>query len=137
MDADSAVQGLIGALKDTDERVRQQAAWALGAIGAKTAAEPLAQALKDSDSRVRHQAAWALGAIGAKAAAPALAQALKDSDARVRHQAAWALGAIGDRTPCRRWSTRYAMPTRACANRRPGRSAPSATLARRRAWSPH
>jgi HEAT repeat protein len=50
-------------LRDTDERVREQAAWALGAIGDARALAGLTAALKDSASGVRRQAAWALGAI--------------------------------------------------------------------------
>jgi HEAT repeat protein len=44
--------------------VRQQAAWALGAIGDSRATQGLVTALKDSEAGVRRQAAWALGAIG-------------------------------------------------------------------------
>ena len=71
MDADSAVQALVAVLKDTDEGVRKQAAWALGAIGSRAAVSGLSQALKDSHAQVRHQAAWALGAIGDRSAFPA------------------------------------------------------------------
>jgi len=50
-------------LKDIDADVREQAAWALGAIGDARALAGLTAALKDSASGVRRQAAWALGAI--------------------------------------------------------------------------
>jgi HEAT repeat protein len=51
-------------LKDQDESVRSQAAWALGAIRDRRASDALAAALKDSSPKVRRQAAWALGSIG-------------------------------------------------------------------------
>ena len=56
--------GLIRALSDSADRVRKQAAWALGAIDDSRAVEPLLHALTDQSSGVRQQAAWALGAIG-------------------------------------------------------------------------
>jgi HEAT repeat protein len=55
---------LLKALTDASADVREQAAWALGAIGDPKATSGLAKALKDADARVRRQAAWALGAIG-------------------------------------------------------------------------
>jgi HEAT repeat protein len=55
---------LIKALKDQEENVRMQAAWALGTIRDRRASDPLAAALKDSSPRVRRQAAWALGSLG-------------------------------------------------------------------------
>ena len=58
------VPGLVDALKDADKGVREQAAWALGAIGDSRATQGLVAALKDSEAGVRRQAAWALGAIG-------------------------------------------------------------------------
>jgi len=42
------VPALIDALKDTDAGVRQQVAWALGAIGDRRAVDPLTSALSDS-----------------------------------------------------------------------------------------
>jgi HEAT repeat protein len=51
-------------LKDQEENVRMQAAWALGTIRDRRASDPLAAALKDSSPRVRRQAAWALGSLG-------------------------------------------------------------------------
>ena len=55
---------LIKTLKDQDETVRMQAAWALGAIRDQRAGDALAALLKDSSPKVRRQAAWALGTIG-------------------------------------------------------------------------
>ena len=59
----AAVDALVATLKDIDADVREQAAWALGAIGDARALAGLTSALKDSASSVRRQAAWALGAI--------------------------------------------------------------------------
>jgi HEAT repeat protein len=58
------VEGLVHALSDQSSGVRQQAAWALGAIGDPRALSGLLPSLKDSDAGVRKQAAWAIGAIG-------------------------------------------------------------------------
>jgi HEAT repeat protein len=54
-----AVPGLLAALGNADERVRQAAAWVLGQIGAP-AVPGLLAALRDADWRVRQAAAWAL-----------------------------------------------------------------------------
>ena len=43
--------------------VRQQAAWALGAVGDAQALQPLLAALKDADAGVRRQVAWAIGVV--------------------------------------------------------------------------
>ncbi|HEV3484091.1 MAG TPA: HEAT repeat domain-containing protein, partial [Vicinamibacterales bacterium] len=59
-----AVEGLMRALSDDDRRVREQAAWALGAIGEPRALPGLLPALKDPEASVRRQAAWAIGVIG-------------------------------------------------------------------------
>ena len=58
-----AVEPLIEALKDSNWKVREAAAWALGEIKNTRAVEPLIQALKDSDKGVREAAAWALRTI--------------------------------------------------------------------------
>jgi len=54
----------VHALTDTSAGVREQAAWALGAIGDSRALPGLLVALKDDNVSVRRQAAWAIGAIG-------------------------------------------------------------------------
>jgi HEAT repeat protein len=51
-------------LADDSPDVREQAAWALGAIGDSRAVPGLLVALKDNSVSVRRQAAWAIGAIG-------------------------------------------------------------------------
>src|SRR5579862_7868657 len=70
-----AVEPLIGALRDTDEDVQQEAEAALGKIGAP-AVEPLIGALSDRDRHVRERAAGALGEIGDARAVEPLIRAL-------------------------------------------------------------
>jgi len=76
---------------------RENAVWALGALGDAKAVSVISTALKDNEAAVRRRGAWALGALDASEAVTALVGALSDVDAGVRRQAAWALGAIGDR----------------------------------------
>lgn len=76
---------------------RKNAAWALGALGNRSAIPLLARTLRDAEPAVRGRGAWALGALDSSEAVPALVEALKDTDPGVREQVAWALGAIGDR----------------------------------------
>ena len=90
---EAAVDGLIVALKDTDEDVRCQAAWALGRTGRTRAVDALIDALKDSPA-VRKQAIRALGHLGDARALPALNGALKDEDPRIRRYAARAIARI-------------------------------------------
>jgi HEAT repeat protein len=77
---------------------RENAVWALGALGNDRAVPVVTRALTDTEAAVRRRGAWALGALDASEAVTALVGALSDDDAGVRRQAAWALGAIGDRT---------------------------------------
>jgi len=91
-----ASEALIAALRDSDNRVRWTAAWALGSVGNRNAADALAQALSDPSSEMRKRAAWALGNLDLKQAPPALINLLKDSDAETRETAAWALYEIED-----------------------------------------
>ena len=84
---------LIKALRDADEAVRLNAAYALGAIGAP-AVPALSQALRDESEETRTYAAYALSATGASAV-PALMEALHDVSWRIRANAAYALGDIG------------------------------------------
>ena len=76
---------------------RENAVWALGALGNPKAVPVISAALRDKEAAVRRRGAWALGALDASEAVTALVGALSDEDAGVRRQAAWALGAIGDR----------------------------------------
>jgi HEAT repeat protein len=75
---------------------RKNAAWALGALGNRSAIPLLSRTLRDAEPAVRGRGAWALGALDSSEAVPALVDALKDTDPGVREQVAWALGAIGD-----------------------------------------
>jgi len=92
----SAVEPLLGVLKDDDWRLRVGAARALGRIGDSRAVEPLLGALKDDDWHVRIAAATALGRIGDSRAVEPLIGALKDPEGHVRQSAAMALGQLGD-----------------------------------------
>lgn len=109
---------LVPLLRDRDEFVRREAAYALGSEGSSGGAEvvqALVNALEvDKKSSVRASAAVALGQIGAREAAPALAGALArrlpprgfpsrptrrkvEKDEFVRRSAAIALGQMGAR----------------------------------------
>jgi HEAT repeat protein/lysophospholipase L1-like esterase len=97
--ATASVSSLVAALASADPRVRTQAAWALGRIGAGAkAAEPaLAKALQDPAESVRLWAAVALGRVGpdARPAFEALAQGLDDPRENVRARSAEAIYRIG------------------------------------------
>jgi HEAT repeat protein len=91
---EAAIDGLIGALEDSDAGVRRQAAAALGHVRAPRALPALVAALKDEEPRVRQRAALALGEIGDSRAVQALTEALKDPDPAVRRYAAQALSNV-------------------------------------------
>ena len=93
---DAAVEPLITALKDSDWRVRQGAAQALGQLGDARAVEPLITALKDSNSDVRQEVTNTLKQLGDARAVEPLIAALKDRDSDVQQGAAQALGQLGD-----------------------------------------
>ncbi|HHL40522.1 MAG TPA: hypothetical protein ENJ37_08450 [Deltaproteobacteria bacterium] len=78
----AAVEPLAMALKVDDHwKVRQNAAYALGAIGDPLAVEPLIEALStDENVYVRAEAAESLGRIGDARAVDALRAALKDDE---------------------------------------------------------
>jgi HEAT repeat protein len=86
------VESVLPLLKDSDYRVRANAAKVLGALGDARAAGPLCAALQDEIWRVRINARWALEKIGKGALEP-LETTLTSG---AREQAAMALGAIGD-----------------------------------------
>jgi HEAT repeat protein len=79
------------ALTASHEKVRSQAAWALGLKGNAIAVTALIGALRDPNANVRSQAAWALGLKGDARAVEPLRNTLNDPDANVRKQARWAL----------------------------------------------
>ena len=87
------VPALIKALGDENSYVRSAAAGALGKTGPE-AVPALIKALGDENSYVRSAAAEALGKIGPEAV-PALIRALGDEDSSVRWRAAYTLGEIG------------------------------------------
>ena len=96
-EARPAAPALLRALKSPDALVRQQAAVALGQVGAEEAVPALAEALRDPEWAVRRQAAVALGAIGkdAKPAEPALRKLESDPNKLVRDAAKQAREKIG------------------------------------------
>jgi len=97
-----AVEPLVEAAKDDDEKVRAHAVQVLGMIGETLdrpqAVEPLAEAAKDDDEGVRAHAVRALGIIGETCdepqVVPVLIQALADGSEHVRGVAASYLGRI-------------------------------------------
>lgn len=88
---------LVRAVQSSAWIARENAVWALGALGNRRAVPTVTGSLRDTEAAVRRRGAWALGALDASEAVTALVGALSDEDAGVRRQAAWALGAIGDR----------------------------------------
>ena len=92
---EAALDGLIAALKDSDDGVRRQAAIALGQTRDRAAVEALITAVRDSNVDVRRRAIMALGEIRDANAIPALTTALKDDDAGVRRAAVLALAELG------------------------------------------
>lgn len=90
-----AIQPLIMALGDFDKSVREQATFALSAIG-KAAIEPLSAAMKEPKWKTRYRAAEALGRIADEKAVRPLIQGLKDNRDHVRYMAAKGLRELGD-----------------------------------------
>lgn len=90
----SAVEPLIGALRDKDGNVRQRAGIALAKIG-KPAEKSLVGLLRDPDPEMRRLAAEQLGKIHDPETLEPLLAALRDPDLNVQWWAAWALGEIG------------------------------------------
>src|SRR3982750_4049140 len=89
---EGAVDGLVGALKDSDAGVRRQAAAALGEIGNARAVSGLIEALKDAGAGGPSHALSALAEIGDRRAVTPIASLLKDSSPPIRSHAAAALG---------------------------------------------
>jgi HEAT repeat protein len=88
------INALILALRDTDKKVRAQAALSLGGIG-DPAVGPLISLMDDPDWKVRYRAAEALGITRSEKAIPSLISALDDQKDHVRYMAAKAIGEIG------------------------------------------
>jgi HEAT repeat protein len=91
---------LIGASQDDDGRVRREALFTLGTIGASLTPEEaasLAALLKHDDAGTREAAAAVAGRLRLKSAADAVIEAINDRDARVKAAAMRAIGQIADR----------------------------------------
>src|SRR5262245_37289922 len=82
--SETAVDALVGALKDSDAGVRRHAAGALAQIGNTRAVPGLMEAARDTTPDVRLKVIAALGELADKRAIPTLTSALKDEDPRVR-----------------------------------------------------
>ncbi len=91
-----AVEGLIGALQEQDERTREVAAECLGQSGDARAVEPLIALLADPETAVRIAAAEALGHLKDSHAVGSLIPFLKRKNREEVEAAAHALGSIGD-----------------------------------------
>jgi HEAT repeat protein/energy-coupling factor transporter ATP-binding protein EcfA2 len=87
-------QLLINALKDKDEELRVNAAFALSHIKSEAAVQSLIGALKDKSEFVRYAAASSLGQIKSEKAVQPLIDALKDDSEFVRSEVVSALGDI-------------------------------------------
>ena len=98
MDEAKELDELIKQLSDRDERMRIQAAKALGNLGVKAVVPSLIKSLSDTDRDVQQAAAKAPGKLGYGSAVPALITALSDSEGMVRRYAAEALGKLGDKS---------------------------------------
>lgn len=89
-----AIPVLIECLDDPDNKVKEDAAEALGKIGTQAAGEALLERFTNEGNRLPWFAI-ALGAIGYKPAVPALINALINSpDGVVRGGSAWSLGEL-------------------------------------------
>ncbi len=94
--ARDAMPALVVSLSDTDAKVREAAAQAIGQMGPDSL-PTLAEMLGHSDKYVRRHAVWSLGKLGplARSLLPALCESLKDSDPRTACGAAQTLGNMG------------------------------------------
>lgn len=92
-----AVEPLIAAMSDVDERMRRNAAKALGALGDARAFQPLIAALSDADEDVRGSAVSALGMRGdARAVEPLSIRLSNEENYSVFNEIITALGRIGN-----------------------------------------
>jgi len=81
---------------DTDPRVLQAAASALGHIGDSRGTEALISISRNADPDVRHAVAFALGGRAEPAAIATLIRLTTDEDAHVRDWATFGIGELGD-----------------------------------------
>ncbi|WP_447973086.1 HEAT repeat domain-containing protein [Nitrospira sp. Kam-Ns4a] len=93
-----AVERLIAALADKDERIRRQAIIALGRIGDRRAVEPLIEKTKDKDWFTRLTAAAALEKIGDERGREAIKPLMQDPDLVVKMRAERILAAWKKKT---------------------------------------
>lgn len=95
--AREALPDLTAALNDSDPRVREGAAQAIGQLG-QDAMPVLVKMLTHPDKYIRRNAVWGLGKLGpqAKPVIFDLCKSLKDEDARTASGAAQALGNMGE-----------------------------------------
>ena len=91
-DDKAAVDALIKAIDDTDDRVRSQAVISLGWMQAKPAVESLIKTMTSNDKFLRRRAVQALGYIGDTKAIGALMKVLEGDDKIAKVYAAIALG---------------------------------------------
>jgi hypothetical protein len=94
-----AIEHLLGAANDPDERVRVKAIDTLGQLKAKDAVPLFVQKLflRDTDQATKARILVALGKIGdERATAPILDLLSRDVDRPIRGNAVYALGEIGD-----------------------------------------
>lgn len=92
------VEELVALLSADDCGKRDEAAQALGWLGAEYAVTPLIKALKEDHLHTRKAAAVAIGLIGAEQAVEALIAVLHDEDGNLRQYAVRALGQTGSKS---------------------------------------
>jgi MFS family permease len=92
-----AVSDIVKRLDDPDDEVREEAARALGRIGALEAVEPLMRHLSDKRSILSTHAARALGRIGDPRAIPRLIEGLSSPSEELAEACCQALGRMGAR----------------------------------------
>jgi len=89
------IQEAIKQLKDSDEKIRSQAALSLGWVGEGEVLGPLIETLKnDISPKVRANAAMSLGQLNNENAIQSLISALSDKDAFVRGMIIYSLGLL-------------------------------------------
>ncbi|NHJ33289.1 MAG: hypothetical protein FK732_10520 [Asgard group archaeon] len=95
MSQEKEIQEALRQLKDSDEKIRSQAALSLGWIGEANVIDPLIDVLmKDDSSKVRANAAMSLGQLNDVKAVQPLISALSDKDAFVRGMIIYSLGLL-------------------------------------------
>jgi HEAT repeat protein len=113
---EAATSELVRALHHSSERVRWQAAWAVGRIGSVHAGNALVAALEDPSPTVQREAAVAITRIGS--AGPSTADSLaagvithlQHASPDVRVNAAWVLGELGSAAAAKPLVTALADP---------------------------